>query len=61
MGRRALPADCDGKSRFTSRRVAEKVAGRVARRIGESMSVYPCRVCHGLHIGVDSMGMRYRA
>lgn len=53
MSKQPAKTDCDGKPRFTSKRLANKVAGRIARREGVPMNVYGCPHCHGLHVGAD--------
>ena len=61
MKKRCAKTDCDGKPRFTSRRLADKVAGRIAKREGVPMNVYGCSVCHGLHVGADWLEKKRRA
>lgn len=51
MSRPASRIDCEGKERFTSRHLAGKVAGKIARREGMPMRIYPCSMCRGLHVG----------
>ena len=54
MNQPTKPSDCEGKSRFSSFRSfrkAERSAGRIAKREGTAMHVYPCRQCGGFHVG----------
>lgn len=45
-------AACDGKERFLTRALAERVATRVGRRHkGMRANAYQCRGCGGFHIG----------
>lgn len=43
---------CQGKVRFRAFNEAKKAAKRAARaHEGASFSPYPCKVCHGFHVG----------
>ncbi len=50
-------ASCDGKERFLTRGLADRIAGRMARRHKGSArpQAYACRGCGCFHVG-NSMG-----
>lgn len=55
MTAQRLPASvrwsCVRKRRFSSYRLAEKIAAKMRRRDEEEMQVYACKPCGGWHIG----------
>lgn len=60
MTAQRLPASirwsCVRKRRFSSYRLAEKIAAKMRRRDEEAMQVYGCKPCGGWHIGHRSDG-----
>lgn len=54
----AREASCDGKERFVTRALAERVAGRIARRDRGRIQSYSCRACGGFHVGSTAGGKR---
>ena len=49
---------CERKNRYTTSREAEDVARHRRAESGEDLDVYPCRYCHGWHIGHRRRGSR---
>ena len=42
---------CDGKTKFSSMRIAQRAAHRKAKRHHTKMTAYHCEECHGFHVG----------
>lgn len=52
-------SSCDGKERFDSFQMANKVATR-PNRLHCRRAPYHCPHCHGFHLGEPSMGRKRR-
>lgn len=44
-------AQCDGKSKYRTLRIAGKAAKAMTEKFNELIEPYRCPHCHGLHIG----------
>lgn len=54
-------ASCDGKDRFTSYRIAKRIADRQAKRHNGPCEPYRCRFCNTFHVGTPAESVKNRA